>query len=70
MSSQKILNLLEIPQRSRRAPVYWRVAKLMTQLGWSAIRVRLPDAVRFRASLLNLTRGNAVFQPTNKVNGI
>ena len=40
VSSQTLLDLLEIPQRSRRAPVYRRVAKLMAELGWTAIRVR------------------------------
>ncbi len=40
ISSQKILDLLEVPQASRRAPVYRRIAKLMAQLGWTPIRVR------------------------------
>jgi hypothetical protein len=40
VTSQKILDLLEIPQTSRRAPVYRRVAKLMAELGWTAVRVR------------------------------
>ena len=40
VSSQTLLDLLEIPQRSRRAPVYRRLAKIMAQLGWTAVRVR------------------------------
>ncbi len=40
VSSQTILDLLEIPQQSRRAPVYRRIAKLMAQLGWTPVRVR------------------------------
>ena len=40
VSSQTLLDLLEIPQRSRRAPVFRRVAKLMAELGWTAVRVR------------------------------
>src|ERR1700693_2187426 len=40
VTSQKILDLLEIPQRSRKAPVFRRVAKLMAELGWTAVRVR------------------------------
>ena len=40
ISSQKILDLLEVPQQNRRAPAYRKIAKLMTELGWSAIRVR------------------------------
>src|ERR1019366_4839293 len=39
-ASQTLLDLLEIPQQSRRAPVYRRIAKLMAQLGWTPIRVR------------------------------
>src|SRR5450759_4215690 len=40
VSSQTLLDVLEVPQRSRRAPVYRRVAKLMAELGWTAVRVR------------------------------
>ncbi len=40
ISSQTLLDLLEVPQQSRRAPAYRRIAKLMAQLGWTPIRVR------------------------------
>jgi hypothetical protein len=40
VSSQSLLDLLEVPQRSRTAGTYRRVAKLMAELGWSAVRVR------------------------------
>jgi hypothetical protein len=40
VSSQTLLDLLEIPQRSRRAPVFRRIAKLMAELGWTPVRVR------------------------------
>jgi hypothetical protein len=40
VSSQSLLDLLEVPQRSRTAGTYRRLAKLMTELGWSAVRVR------------------------------
>jgi hypothetical protein len=40
VSSQTLLDILEVPQRSRRAHVYRRVAKLMVELGWTAVRVR------------------------------
>ena len=40
VSSQTILDMLQVPQRSRRAPVYRRLAKLMAELGWTAVRVR------------------------------
>jgi hypothetical protein len=40
ISSQTLLDLLEVPQRSRTAGTYRRLAKVMEQLGWSAVRVR------------------------------
>jgi hypothetical protein len=40
VSSQTLLDILEIPQQNRRAPIYRRIAKLMAELGWTPIRVR------------------------------
>jgi hypothetical protein len=40
VSSQTLLDLLEVPQCSRRAGTYRRLAKLMAELGWTAVRVR------------------------------
>jgi hypothetical protein len=40
VSSQSLLDILEVPQRSRRAGTYRRLAKLMAELGWTAVRVR------------------------------
>jgi hypothetical protein len=40
VSSQTLLDMLEVPQRSRTAGTYRRLAKLMAALGWSAVRVR------------------------------
>jgi hypothetical protein len=40
LSSQTLLDMLEVPQRSRTAGTYRRVAKLMAELGWTAVRVR------------------------------
>jgi hypothetical protein len=40
VSSQTLLDILEVPQRSRTAGAYRRLAKLMAQLGWTALRVR------------------------------
>jgi hypothetical protein len=40
VSSQTLMDILEVPQHSRRAPVFRRVAKLMAELGWTAVRVR------------------------------
>src|SRR5213080_5291402 len=40
VSSQRLLDTLEVPQRSRTAGTYRRLAKLMAELGWTAVRVR------------------------------
>jgi hypothetical protein len=40
VSSQTLLDLLEVPQRQRTAGTFRRLAKVMAQLNWSPIRVR------------------------------
>lgn len=40
VSSQTLLDMLEVPQHSRTAGTFRRLAKLMAGLGWSAVRVR------------------------------
>lgn len=40
VSTQTLLDILEIPQCDRRAGAYRLLAKLMAELGWTAVRVR------------------------------
>ena len=40
ISSQTLLDLLEVPQRQWTAGTFRRLAKVMTELGWTAVRVR------------------------------
>lgn len=40
VSTQTLLDALGVPQRSRTAGVYRRLAKLMAELEWTAVRVR------------------------------
>ena len=40
ISTQLVLDILEVPQEQRRAGTYRRLAKLMAELGWAAVRVR------------------------------
>src|ERR1700738_1674988 len=35
-----LLDILDVPQRGRTAGTFRRLAKLMTELGWTAVRVR------------------------------
>src|SRR3974390_2618325 len=38
--SQTLLDLLEVPQRNRTAGTFRRLGRVMTELGWTAVRVR------------------------------
>jgi hypothetical protein len=40
VSSQTLLDLLEVPQRRRTAGTCRHLAKIMAELGWTAVRVR------------------------------
>ena len=40
ISTQALLDVLEVPQRDRAAGAYRHIAKLMGELGWTAVRVR------------------------------
>ena len=40
VSSQMLMDILEVPQRQRTAGSYRHLAKVMTELGWAPIRVR------------------------------
>jgi hypothetical protein len=40
VTTQAVLDILQVPQRHRRAGTYRRLAKLMTELLWAPVRVR------------------------------
>jgi hypothetical protein len=40
VTTQIALDVLEVPQRARGAGAYRRLARLMAELGWTAVRVR------------------------------
>ena len=40
VSSQTLLDILDVPQSSRTAGTYRHLAKIMVELGWTAVRVR------------------------------
>jgi hypothetical protein len=40
VTSQSLVDRLEVPQRSRTAGTYRRLAGIMAELGWTAVRVR------------------------------
>jgi hypothetical protein len=40
ISSQTLLDLLEVPQRDRTAGTFRRLSRVMAELGWTGVRVR------------------------------
>jgi hypothetical protein len=40
ITTQRVLDILEVPQRARRSGTYRRLAKTMSELGWTAVRGR------------------------------
>lgn len=55
ITTQSVFDILEIPQRNRSASACRRLAQLMTELGWTAVRVRGLT----RGGYLELVRGYA-----------
>jgi hypothetical protein len=40
ISTQMLMDILEVPQRKRTAGTYRHLATLMAELGWTSVRVR------------------------------
>src|ERR1700747_642895 len=40
ITTQQLMDILQVPQRQRTAGVYRHLAGLMAELGWTAVRVR------------------------------
>ena len=40
LTTQTLLDILEVPQRARRAGTHRRLARVMAELGWTPVRVR------------------------------
>jgi hypothetical protein len=58
VSSQTLLDMLDVPQRSRTAGTYRRLAKLMAELGWTAVRVRDLTRGGYKEQVRGYVRGN------------
>ena len=64
VSSQTLLDILEVPQRNRTAGTYRRLAKSMAELGWTAVRARDLTRGGYREQIRGYCR-----QPRNKQAG-
>ena len=65
VSSQTLLDLLEVPQRNRTAGIYRKLAKVMTELGWTAIRVRDLTRGGYKEQVRGYCRDARNKQPTH-----
>jgi hypothetical protein len=57
VSTQTLLDLLEVPQRGRNAGACRRLAKLMLELGWTPIKARGMTQNGFRDQVRGLREG-------------
>jgi hypothetical protein len=53
ITTQVLLDILEVPQSSRRAGAYRHLSRIMVELGWTPVRVR----ARTRGDYLEQVRG-------------
>jgi hypothetical protein len=65
VSSQTLLDLLEVPQRNRTPGTYRRLAKVMAELGWTAVRVRDLTRGGYREQVRGYCRDARNRQPTH-----
>jgi hypothetical protein len=66
-SIQTLLDMLEVPQHGRTAGTYRRLAKLMAELGWAAVRVRDLTRGGYKEQVRGLCpRGKSVAGPSLK----
>ena len=56
ISTQALLDILEVPQRERKAGMYRHVCKLMVELGWSPTRVRDLNGRGYREQIRGFVR--------------
>jgi hypothetical protein len=56
ISTQKLMDLLEVPQRKRSAGTYRHLAKVMAELAWSPVRVRDFNGRGFREQVRGYVR--------------
>jgi hypothetical protein len=64
VSTQTLLDLLEVPQRGRNAATCRRLAKLMRELGWTPIKARGMTQSGFKDQVRGYARdrsGQALF---------
>jgi hypothetical protein len=62
ISTQTVMDILEVPQRQRTAGAYRQLAKVMAELGWSAVRVRDLTRGGYKEQVRGYTRSSRAVQ--------
>ena len=57
ISTQMLMDILEVPQRQRTAGTYRHLATLMAELGWTAVRVRDMTRGGYKEQVRGYVRG-------------
>ena len=69
VTTQTLFDVLEIPQRNRRAGACRRLASVMAQLGWTAVRVRGLTRGGYREQVRGYARDVRSGTPRKLANG-
>jgi hypothetical protein len=62
ISTQTLMDILEVPQRRRTAGSYRHLARVMGELGWSPVRVRDFNGRGFKEQIRGYVRDAGVVQ--------
>jgi hypothetical protein len=65
VSTQHLLDVLELPQRERTAGAYRHLCKTMVELGWSPTRVRDLNGRGFREQVRGFVRDARIPSKSN-----
>jgi hypothetical protein len=66
ISTQKLMDILEVPQRQRTAGSYRHLATLMAELGWTAVRVRDLTRGGYKEQVRGYVRPAAPYYQNNR----
>src|SRR5215813_15659443 len=67
VTTQQLFDVLEVPQRSRTAGAYRRLAAVMAELGWTAVRVRALTPGVFKEQVRGYCRDARHEHPSNHI---
>jgi hypothetical protein len=67
ISTQTLMDILEVPQRKRTAGAYRQLAKVMSSLGWTAVRVRDLTRGGYKEQVRGYVRAVPMFNEASQI---